>query len=237
MARSRLKLNWKQRRFVRHLLDCGNGAEAARRAKYMNRASKDCAAKLLKRPWLLVFALRLEERRRLRRRPVAANAVKTLSNKIPVVLDGRGDGKPNPEEQAELLRHRERLQRLPPEPEIRPALRAPAPPPLELAPAFRDLLKPSRYKAVHGGRGSGKSHVFAELLVRRCVDRPIRAVCIREVQRSLDQSVKRLIEDKIQALGLGPVFTVQADRILGPGGRPDHLPGHAEPHGREHQVA
>ena len=95
-----------------------------------------------------------------------------------------------------------------------------APPPLKLARAFGRLAKPSRYKAVHGGRGSGKSHVFAELLVRRCFAAPTRAVCIREVQRSLDQSVKRLIEDKIQALGLGAAFTVQADRILGPqGGR------------------
>ncbi|WP_081688750.1 PBSX family phage terminase large subunit [Inquilinus limosus] len=219
MARSRLKLNWKQRRFVRHLLDCGNGAEAARRAKYAASQAKDRASKLLLKPWLLIFALRLDERRRLRRRLVATDAVATLSNKTLVVLDGRGERKPDPEEQAELLRHRERLQRLPPEPEIRPMLRAPAPPPLELAPAFADLLQPSRYKAVHGGRGSGKSHVFAELLVRRCVEAaPVRAVCIREVQRSLDQSVKRLLEDKIQALGLGPAFTVQADRILTPGG-------------------
>ncbi|MGF6226737.1 phage terminase large subunit [Inquilinus ginsengisoli] len=87
----------------------------------------------------------------------------------------------------------------------------------KLAPALRSLRRPSRYKALHGGRGSGKSHVLAELLVRRCFERPTRAVCIREVQRSLDQSVKRLIEDKIQALGLGAAFTVQADRILGPG--------------------
>ncbi|MGK9168360.1 PBSX family phage terminase large subunit [Inquilinus limosus] len=94
-------------------------------------------------------------------------------------------------------------------------------PPPDLAPAFVPLLERSRYKGAHGGRGSGKSHVFAELLVRRCVEAaPVRAVCIREVQRSLDQSVKRLIEDKIQALGLGPAFRVQADRILAPrGGR------------------
>jgi phage terminase large subunit len=94
-------------------------------------------------------------------------------------------------------------------------------PPIDLAPAFEPLLEPSRYKGAFGGRGSGKSHAFAELLVRRCVDAaPVRAVCIREVQRSLDQSVKRLIEDKIQALGVGFAFTVQADRILGPeGGR------------------
>jgi len=89
----------------------------------------------------------------------------------------------------------------------------------DLAPAFRPLLERSRYKGAYGGRGSGKSHVFAELLVRRCVEAaPLRAVCIREVQRSLDQSVKRLIEDKIQALGLGSHFRVRADCILAPGG-------------------
>ena len=88
-----------------------------------------------------------------------------------------------------------------------------------LPPAFEALLEPSRYKAAFGGRGSGKSHAFAELLVRRCIEAaPVRAVCIREVQRSLDQSVKRLIEDKIQALGLGRHFRVQADRILTIGG-------------------
>ncbi|MGO1074881.1 PBSX family phage terminase large subunit [Inquilinus sp. CA228] len=92
-------------------------------------------------------------------------------------------------------------------------------PPIDLAPVFEPLLEPSRYKAAYGGRGSGKSHAFAELLVRRCIEAaPVRAVCIREVQRSLDQSVKRLIEDKIQALGVGAAFRVQADRILTPGG-------------------
>jgi phage terminase large subunit len=115
----------------------------------------------------------------------------------------------------------------PPEPPPEPAPWAVAGPPLPalpppgLPPAFRGLLAPARYKAVHGGRGSGKSHAFAELLVRRCIEAaPVRAVCIREVQRSLDQSVKRLVEDKIQALGVGRHFRVQADRILGPrGGR------------------
>ncbi|WP_225772646.1 phage terminase large subunit, partial [Inquilinus sp. Marseille-Q2685] len=86
---------------------------------------------------------------------------------------------------------------------IAPPAPMPVPPPLRLPRKFKRLAKPSRYKALHGGRGSGKSHVFAELLVRRCFETPTRAVCIREVQRSLDQSVKRLLEDKIQALGLG----------------------------------
>jgi phage terminase large subunit len=90
---------------------------------------------------------------------------------------------------------------------------------IETARVFLPLLAPSRYKVVHGGRGSGKSHFFAELLVEDALRNPgLRAVCIREVQKSLEQSVKRLIEDKIGALGLGGVFDVKEAEIRTPGG-------------------
>src|SRR5262250_877515 len=70
------------------------------------------------------------------------------------------------------------------------------------APIFRPLLEPARYKGAYGGRGSGKSHFFGELMVERCLVNPgTLAVCIREVQKSLLQSSKRLIESKIQSLG------------------------------------
>jgi hypothetical protein len=83
---------------------------------------------------------------------------------------------------------------------------------------FESLLKPSRYKGVHGGRGSGKSHFFAELLVEICqAERGTSAVCIREAQRTLAQSSKRLIESKIAALGLGHRFRVYSDKIETPG--------------------
>lgn len=53
------------------------------------------------------------------------------------------------------------------------------------------LLKPSRYKGAKGGRGSGKSHFFAELLVESMVmDASLQAVCIREIQKSLKFSAK-----------------------------------------------
>lgn len=84
---------------------------------------------------------------------------------------------------------------------------------------FVPLLKPARYKGAHGGRGSGKSHFFAELLVDDHYRNPgFRSVCIREVQKSLKDSAKRLIEDKIQALGLGKHFEVQSDQIKSRGG-------------------
>jgi phage terminase large subunit len=79
-------------------------------------------------------------------------------------------------------------------------------------------MKPARYKGAWGGRGSGKSHFFGEYLpIRAIAKRGLRAVCIREVQKTLSQSSKKLIEDKIEALGLTG-FDVQRDQIVTPGG-------------------
>lgn len=83
---------------------------------------------------------------------------------------------------------------------------------------FRPLLERSRYKGAFGGRGSGKSHFFAEMIVEDHVGSPgLRTVCIREVLKSLKESAKLLIEDKIQSLGVGHLFEVQKDRVLAPG--------------------
>lgn len=63
-----------------------------------------------------------------------------------------------------------------------------------------------------------KSHFFAELLIEHCVLYPgTRAVCIRETQVSLEQSVKRLLEDKIDHHGLGHLFRVMNTHIETPG--------------------
>jgi len=72
------------------------------------------------------------------------------------------------------------------------------------AEVFEPLLTPARYKGAWGGRGSGKSHFFGEMLVDDSIcQKGLRSVCIREVQKSLKQSSKKLIEDKIQSLRLG----------------------------------
>ena len=72
------------------------------------------------------------------------------------------------------------------------------------------LLKPARYKGAYGGRGSGKSHCFAEMLIEEHILNPSsRSVCVREVQKSLAQSVKRLLEMKIEQMGAGAYFEVQ----------------------------
>lgn len=87
--------------------------------------------------------------------------------------------------------------------------------PEKLAP----LLQPARYKGAHGGRGGAKSHFFAQLAVVTAYSKPEnRGVCIREVQNSIKDSVKQLIEDKISLLGLEPFFNVTRDEIRGSNG-------------------
>ena len=83
---------------------------------------------------------------------------------------------------------------------------------------FRPLLEPARYKGAHGGRGSGKSHFFGEMLVEDCLaERGMLGVCIREVQKTLEQSSKRLIETKIHALKVNSEFRIYNDKIATPG--------------------
>ena len=84
--------------------------------------------------------------------------------------------------------------------------------------AFVPLLAPARYKGAHGGRGSGKSHFFAELLIARCVAKKTDVVCIREVQKDLKKSAKKLIEGKIEAMGVSSLFDIVDNEIRTPHG-------------------
>lgn len=89
---------------------------------------------------------------------------------------------------------------------------------IQTAEVFAPLLTPSRYKGAHGGRSSGKSHHFGESVIEHCLMVPgARIVCVREVQRALKESVMRLLEDKIIAMGVGSQFGVLFDKIITPG--------------------
>lgn len=83
---------------------------------------------------------------------------------------------------------------------------------------FAPLLYPARYKGAWGGRGSGKSHFFASLVVARCVRSRTNVLCVREIQKSLKQSVKKLIETKIEALGVSSQFEILESEIRAPHG-------------------
>jgi len=96
---------------------------------------------------------------------------------------------------------------------------------IQTAKVFQPLLEPARYKGAYGGRGSGKSHFFADKLVEDSLAEPgdfgegLRSVCIREVQKDLAQSAKQLIETKLKSFGLGEAqgFKAFREAIATPG--------------------
>ncbi|MEM6463341.1 MAG: phage terminase large subunit [Pseudomonadota bacterium] len=65
---------------------------------------------------------------------------------------------------------------------------------LQFPDVFRPLVAPARYKGAWGGRGSGKSHFFGGMLCLRALKQRTRAVCLREVQNSIKDSVKQLFQ-------------------------------------------
>lgn len=89
---------------------------------------------------------------------------------------------------------------------------------VEFPESLRFLFSPSRYKVAYGGRGSGKSWGFARALIITGAEKPLRVLCAREIQKSIKQSVHTLLEDQIQALGLGSFYEVTEAEIRGKNG-------------------
>lgn len=87
------------------------------------------------------------------------------------------------------------------------------------------LFKPSRYKFIRGGRGSGKSWSVARALILKAFSQPERVLCTREVQKSIKQSVHQLLKDQIEALGLGGFFQVLETEIRGLNGSAFYFSG------------
>ena len=89
---------------------------------------------------------------------------------------------------------------------------------VEVPRKLKPLLSPKRYKGLFGGRGGAKSHFFAEQIIIRAFAQPTRIVCIREVQNSIKDSVKQLLQDKIAKFKLEPFFDILEGEIRGPRG-------------------
>lgn len=80
------------------------------------------------------------------------------------------------------------------------------------------LFQPSRYKIAYGGRGGAKSWGFGRALLIEGWRNPERILCAREVQKSIKDSVHKLLSDQIQELGLGQHYEVLQNEIRGANG-------------------
>ena len=80
------------------------------------------------------------------------------------------------------------------------------------------LFQPAPYKVAHGGRGSGKSWGVARALLILGAQRPLRILCAREVQKSIDESVHTLLKDQIKELGLEEFYSDLKFEIRGKNG-------------------
>lgn len=80
------------------------------------------------------------------------------------------------------------------------------------------LWEPSRYKVMRGGRGSAKSRTAASALLIQAVQGVHRVLCAREIQKSIKDSVKRLLDDEIERLGLSEFFESTENEIRGRNG-------------------
>jgi phage terminase large subunit len=84
--------------------------------------------------------------------------------------------------------------------------------------ALQCLFQPKRYKVLYGGRGAGRSWGVGRRLLLLGVERRLRWLCARELQKSISESVLQLLSDQIKELGLEQFYEVQSNRIIGPYG-------------------
>lgn len=90
--------------------------------------------------------------------------------------------------------------------------------PTEFPDKLQCLFDPHRYKVLHGGRGGAKSWGVARYLLIDGARTKLRILCTREVQKSIKDSVHKLLSDQIEAMGLGAFYEVQQTVIKGKNG-------------------
>lgn len=89
---------------------------------------------------------------------------------------------------------------------------------VEFPDKLKFLFQPSRYKVAHGGRGSAKSWSFARALLLQAYWKPLRVMCAREFQNSIQESVHRLLVEQVDELGLSGHYTITQTSIRGRNG-------------------
>jgi len=89
---------------------------------------------------------------------------------------------------------------------------------LQLPNKLQPLFQASRYKIFYGGRGSGKSWGVARFLILQAYLQPLTILCTREYQKSIQDSVLKLLAEQIKDMGLEGFFEVQRNAIHGKNG-------------------
>ena len=104
--------------------------------------------------------------------------------------------------------------------------------PLKLPDWAEKFLYPARFKSLSGGRGSSKSHTFAQIAVARMAHllpwyprKVVRIASARQFQNSISESVKTTVELYIHRMNLTDEFDIQKYAInhLGPSGVDAHM--------------
>src|SRR5687767_12131599 len=75
------------------------------------------------------------------------------------------------------------------------------------------LFKPARLKISYGGRGGGKTDGYAIALIILAMQRKLRILCLREIQNSIEESVKETIEGYIAQYELDWAFGIKDKSI------------------------
>lgn len=92
---------------------------------------------------------------------------------------------------------------------------------ISIVPSLRPLFEHKlekycdiEYFLLRGGRGSAKSESIGELLVLIARSETTRILCTREIQNSIEDSVKKVIEDWIVYLGYEDEFDINQKKIV-----------------------
>jgi len=75
------------------------------------------------------------------------------------------------------------------------------------------LFHPARLKIAYGGRGAGKTDGYAIALIVLSMKMKLRILCLREIQNSIEESVKETIENYIAQYELDDYFEIKEKSI------------------------
>ncbi|KKL55428.1 hypothetical protein LCGC14_2255520 [marine sediment metagenome] len=85
---------------------------------------------------------------------------------------------------------------------------------VEFSEVYEFLFEKYRYKCAWGGRGGGRSWAFARALIIIAAQQQLRILCAREFQRSIKDSVHKLLADQVSLLKQDAEYTIRRDGIF-----------------------